>query len=136
MPGGRVGVLADNDNSDRIERLAKGAKNVADIGGNAVSRFALGLYQVVDARQHLRDPVERRDPTRVDSRQKVGRHVLFVGVEVDRVGKFYRSEERLFAALGRNHRDPRVDGDDVVVRGGLAGASAQNSERDVSAFVR
>ena len=135
VPGRRVGVLAENDDSNGLHRNAKCAEDVAAVRCVSYAGGAFRPELMVDVVDCVRRATECGEPTGVDAREEVRVHGLVVIRAVNSVGKADDLEERVFAAFGRQHGNPRIDGDYVVGRSGLPTADTNDSERDVSAFV-
>ena len=135
VPGRRVGVLAYDDDSNGLNRNAKCAEDVAAAWCVSYASGAFRLELMVDVVDCVRRATECGEPTGVDTREEVRVHDLVVIRAVNGFGKADDLEERVFAAFGRQHGNPRIDGNHVVGRRGLPTADPNDSERDVAAFV-
>lgn len=136
VPRCRVGVLADDDDSNGLNRHAKCAEDVGAVWCVGYAGGAFRLESMGDVIERVSRTTECGEPTGVDTREEVRVHDLVVVRAVNGLGKADNFQERFFAAFRRQHGNPRIDRDHVVGRRGLPTADANNSERDVSAFVR
>ncbi len=135
VPRCRVGVLADDDDSNGLNRNAKCAEDVSAVWCVSYASGAFRLESMGDVGDRVSRTTECGEPTGVDAREEVRVHDLVIVRAVNGVGKADNVEERVFSAFRGQHGNPRIDGDHVIGRRGLPTADSDNPKRDVSAFV-